>query len=192
MKRSLIVGLLLGSSALVNLGQAYRIWQLEDHIAVMKGENQLKEGSPVPPLAILNSAGTRTVIPVGDRRPLIVYWMSPGCGWCQRNEANVHALIQQIGERYRVAVLTMSARGATTYDSIRRLGVPVLGEPDASTSRVYRFGGTPQTIVIGSDGKVLRVWSGAYMGRLKQDVEKYLYVSLPGLSDLSTGSPAHD
>ncbi len=41
------------------------------------------------------------------------------------------------------------------------------------------FRATPQTIVVASDGRVLRTWTGAYVGRNKQEMEMFFSVQLP-------------
>jgi hypothetical protein len=39
---------------------------------------------------------------------------------------------------------------------------------------------TPETIVISPDNKVVRVWHGAYETAVRQEIEKFLQVRLPG------------
>jgi hypothetical protein len=46
----------------------------------------------------------------------------------------------------------------------------------------YRLGGTPQTIVISTDGKVLQNWVGAYADKQQMEVEKFFGLTLPGLT----------
>ena len=43
----------------------------------------------------------------------------------------------------------------------------------------YRLGGTPATIVVSPEGKLLREWKGAYMGDAKHQIEEYFDVSFP-------------
>jgi hypothetical protein len=40
-------------------------------------------------------------------------------------------------------------------------------------------GGTPQTIVVGQDGVVMKAWPGAYSQPVKAEVERYFSVTLP-------------
>jgi len=44
----------------------------------------------------------------------------------------------------------------------------------------YQLGGTPETIVISPENKVMGVWRGAYESGVKQEIEKFLQVQLPG------------
>jgi len=46
----------------------------------------------------------------------------------------------------------------------------------------YHFGVTPQTILVGTDGVVKKVWLGALTATQQSEVEKYFSVRLPGLS----------
>jgi hypothetical protein len=44
--------------------------------------------------------------------------------------------------------------------------------------------GTPRTIVISNEGRVLRDWIGVFVGDTQRDVEQFFGVRLPGLSSL--------
>jgi hypothetical protein len=41
--------------------------------------------------------------------------------------------------------------------------------------------GTPQTLVITNDGKIIKNWFGAYAGKLQIELEQYFQLKLPGL-----------
>jgi hypothetical protein len=43
----------------------------------------------------------------------------------------------------------------------------------------YRLDATPQTIVLSNDGRVERVWQGAYAGRQHAAIQDYFGVTLP-------------
>ncbi len=185
MGRITLVGGLLFLSATVNVAQAYRIYRLTSVAAMLKQEERLQVGAEVGPIVLLDAEGRRTEVPVVDARPLIIYWMSPQCAWCSRNEANIRALVHAVRGRYRIVVLTVKARSVRGFDAVQRLGVPVAGEPDAATLRQYRFGGTPQTIVVSTSGTISRVWTGAYLARLESEIEQYFAVNLPGVEPAS-------
>ena len=54
----------------------------------------------------------------------------------------------------------------------------------AKTLQSLGLGSTPQTIVVSPEGKVLKVWTGAYDDKLKSEIEDYFGTQLPGLSAL--------
>jgi len=183
MTKTPMIGLLLVLSAAVNAGQAYRILQLNNALNAIADERKLAVGTRVPPLVILDAAGKRSEVRTVGARPLVVYWMSPGCGWCKKNEANIRALAAGVRGKYSLIALTSSARSASGFEAVAHIGMPILGEPDSETARRYRFGGTPQTIVIDSDGTVTKVWTGAYRGTILAEVEQYFGLTLPGLME---------
>jgi hypothetical protein len=45
----------------------------------------------------------------------------------------------------------------------------------------YKLGGTPQTLVVSEDGKVMKNWKGAYMSNIQKEVEDYFHIDLPGI-----------
>jgi hypothetical protein len=46
----------------------------------------------------------------------------------------------------------------------------------------YRLGGTPQTLLIGKTGRVEKVWTGAYLGATKAEIEKTFSVTIPEIA----------
>jgi hypothetical protein len=75
----------------------------------------------------------------------------------------------------------LSREGLDDYLKTKLQGVPVYSNLESSTTEAYRFGGTPETILVANDGTVIKVWKGAYTGETLQDIEKYFRVRLPGL-----------
>jgi len=59
---------------------------------------------------------------------------------------------------------------------------PVYTGLKTNTTQAYKFGGTPQTLVISSDGHVQKNWMGAYAGATKSEIEAYFEVHLPELA----------
>jgi hypothetical protein len=45
----------------------------------------------------------------------------------------------------------------------------------------YGLGPTPLTLVLSSDGEILKSWVGAYSGHTQKEVESYFGITLPGL-----------
>lgn len=175
------IWILLSLSAGVNVVQAYRIQDLTSRIEAFKGERQLRLGTAVPALGVVTSNGSRIEVRPVLGKPLLVYWMSPDCAWCLRNEANMKALILGLRDRMRIVLLTPSVGTAAGYDALGRLGEPILGEPDAATAKALRLGGTPETIVVSPEGRVEKVWTGAYLDHAKTEIQSYFGLALPGL-----------
>jgi hypothetical protein len=111
----------------------------------------------------------------------VVYWFSPTCVWCKRNSANMRAMMEGAGKRFDFVALSVTAEGVRQYLAENQLRGEAYAEPSVATRSAYGFGGTPQTIVIGADGKIVRSWEGAYSGRLGSEIGEVLGVHLPGL-----------
>jgi hypothetical protein len=56
---------------------------------------------------------------------------------------------------------------------------PVFSNPTSAAVTAYRLDATPQTIVLSNDGRVERVWQGAYAGRQRAAIQEYFGVTLP-------------
>lgn len=115
-------------------------------------------------------------------RPTILYYFSPNCGWCERNWTSVEALVAAVGSQYRFVALS-SVPNVADYVETHHLTFEVYSGLTLESARVYHFAGTPQTVVVGADGRITQVWSGAFRGQLQREVERALGVLLPGIPE---------
>jgi hypothetical protein len=163
---------LLVISLVLNVVLSRRLWALTAPRPIMPAV-----GTRLPALPVRTLGGETTMIEVS--RPTIFYYFSPTCGWCERNWPNVKALIATIGDRYRFVGISPSPV-VREYVSSHELTFDVFATVDAEAARMYNFGGTPRTIVVGAGGVVERVWDGAYLNARQREVERAFAVLLPG------------
>jgi hypothetical protein len=110
------------------------------------------------------------------QQPTILYYFNPSCSWCERNWQAVEALERGTRGRYRFVAVTTADR-----DRVNDHAFPVatFWAWHEAGRRAYQLGGTPHTLVIGSDGRVVRSWVGAYIRNTRSDLERYFQVRLP-------------
>ncbi len=137
-------------------------------------------GAILPPISGLTPNGVPlTIRPLADL-PTVFYYFSAACGWCDRNWANVEALVKQTSGRYRVVgVAATEDVPAAIRD--REISLTILTAVGADTLAAYGFRGTPQTVVIGQDGRVLKSWRGAYQGDQAESIADFFGITMPGL-----------
>jgi peroxiredoxin len=167
----------------VNLLLAYRIKGMSEAAAKASTPRVLVAGESVPPFEASSLGGRREVVSyAGGDRPVVLYVFSPTCSWCERNLENFKALLSQKGDAYRFVGLSVTDRGLKEYVADKRLDLPVYYDPAEDAAGEYKIGGTPQTLVISPEGKVLQNWVGAYVGPQQAEVEKFFGVRLPGVA----------
>jgi len=180
---SLLTIVLLVASVSLNVIQATRIGGLRSVIRTLRGEAQLAVGTSVPPMAVHDLRGQPTEVRFdGVDTPTVVYVFSPTCGWCARNLNNIKTLADQAGGRYRFVGVSLVEKDLQTYVERSGLTFPVFMKPDASSLKAFKLGGTPETVVVAPDGRVLKVWPGAFSEASHADVERFFKVVLPGLT----------
>jgi hypothetical protein len=142
---------------------------------------KLQEGDIAPVLSVLDQDDRQVLINYSDSNmPTVLYFLSAHCGWCDRNAANVAALVATSSNRYRFYPISRDKDNPAEYVKRLRWPFSVFYRPvDAS---LLRLGVTPQTIVVSSKGKVVKNWHGAYAGAVQEDVESFFDVRLPGLT----------
>jgi hypothetical protein len=117
--------------------------------------------------------------------PTLLYLMSPSCGWCARNFANFKALVEQTKTRYRVVALSTTDAKLREYASdkgLTALGVELVVNVPQDVLDAENLRGTPQTLLVSPDGKLVKRWQGAYT-QTQREIEITLGVHLPGLTD---------
>lgn len=172
---------LLAISAGLNVLSAHRISVLRAGLNAAESRAVLELGLAVPEIVGLDAAGSPAVLRYSDARvPTVLYVFTPQCGWCKKNIANLHALINQAGSRYRVVGVALTRQDLDSYINGEGLRIPVYSNIRSDIRNVYRLGGTPETIVVSPESKVLRVWQGAYEPQIRAEIEQFLGVDLPG------------
>jgi hypothetical protein len=169
-----LVALLLLSGS-VNLGLARQVNDL-----TTRNESPLVPGTQVPPISGESVAGLVTITYPASQ-PLVLYYFSPDCGWCRRNWDNVGLLANSLKGRFRLVALSTLPR--VDQDVRDRLsGFEIVWSFSQDVRSAYRLGGTPMTVVVGTDGRVLKAWNGAFQGRVERGIESFFNVDLPGLT----------
>jgi peroxiredoxin len=178
--------LLLVLSTGVNGALAWRVVSLSARLQGSAGPPPLSPGSLVPPLTGKDVNGAPMTIEY-SRAPqgTLVYSFAVNCGWCKKNLNNIKALTAAISPAYRVVGLANGPGALKPYLQQNQISFPVMTDASKVTVSAYKLRGTPQTFLISPTGKVLRVWTGAYGGSLKTEIEGYFKVKLPGLPPAS-------
>jgi hypothetical protein len=180
---SITVALVL--SVALNVVLAHKVRSLTEALGVRVGDHLLQVGATAPPITANRLDGQQEVISYGATvHPTVLYIFTPPCTWCARNMDNFKALLGKESGEYRFIALSLSEDTLADYVAKNDLKLPVYTRLSSETLRTYKLGGTPQTIVVSSEGKVLKDWAGAYVGDQKSQVEAFFHVSLPGLREL--------
>lgn len=180
-----LIGGLLALSAITNLLLVGKVKQLQATISSIKTEQLATPGMRLPPLTAQDMAGQNVTIRFDEvEHPTLLYVFSPACGWCKKNEDNIKSLANQTGDKLRIIGVSLSPDGLVDYVAQRFPPVKVI-KPDSRTTTAYRLSGTPETILVSSQGVVLKVWKGAYNQSMQHEVEDYFHIKLPGLRQTS-------
>lgn len=183
--RNLLICGLLAVSAITNFLLVLKLKQLQATVSFLKSEQTITTGMRLPPLTAQDMSGHNITIRYDEtERPTLLYVFTPACGWCKKNEDNISSLASQTVDRLRIIGVTLSQDGLVEYVANRFPPVKVI-KPDSRTTIAYKLSGTPETILVSSQGVVLRVWKGAYADSTQRELEEYFHIKLPGLRQLS-------
>ncbi|MBK9169129.1 MAG: hypothetical protein IPM24_16925 [Bryobacterales bacterium] len=152
---------------------------LKNTVATLNRERRLNEGDLIEAIEIVDVSGSiRKVHFEGAERPSILYVFSPGCRWSKRNQTNMNFLAMAKSSSYQFLGLSITSEGLGVFVDAHNppyeIGIGPLGSGGSALSR----GGVPQTAAIGTDGKVVRYWMGAYTPGIRHDVESFFGVAL--------------
>ncbi len=181
-----ILAILLLCSALLNVILGRKVKDLNYGTLYLKAEissaRGLNPGDKAPPIEATDIEGRpATITHLGSDSPSIIYIFTPSCAWCTRNLNNIRTLSIQTRANYRFIGLSLSSKGLREYVSQNGLDFPIYTDPIGVTALAYK-GGTPRTLVVSSEGRILESWFGAYTGEIQQQVEEYFKTRLPGVA----------
>jgi hypothetical protein len=183
----------LAMSVTLNVLLAHRVRSLTYARSATMAEYQLKVGTAVPPLAVKRLGGQQEVVSYHEvNQSTVLYVFTPPCSWCARNMDNFKMLLRKESGEYRFIGLSLSEDTLAEYVATNDLKLPVYSGLSIDTKAAYKLSGTPQTIVVSPEGRVLQNWMGAYVGDQKSQIEAFFHVTLPGVrSDRSGKLPEH-
>lgn len=181
-RASTAVTVALVLSVTLNVLLAHKVRSLT-HLETPKTHDpRLNVGVAVPPIAALRLNGQQEKITYQvTNRPTVLYIFAPPCTWCARNMDNFKTLLDKEKDQYRFIGLSLSEERLQEYVAKNDLELPIYSGLSAATKAAYKLSGTPQTIVVSPEGKVLQNWMGAYVGDQKTQVEAFFHVALPGM-----------
>jgi hypothetical protein len=168
----------------LNVLLARKINALRQVEANLKAVGNLQPGETVSALEAKTLDGQSVSFPYGaSELPIVIYVLSPACKWCEKNQRSVEMLANSTSNKYRFVALSLTSNNLKQYLEEKNVSFPVYTELPLTTYSTYKLGnGTPQTIVVSSEGKVLKNWQGAYSDDLKREVEEYFNIELPGIA----------
>jgi hypothetical protein len=172
-------------SITLNVLLAHKIRSLTYIRSARTAEYLLKINAAVPPITAKRLGRQQEVISYeSTNRSTVLYVFTPPCSWCARNMGNFKTLLDKESSQYRFIGLSLSEEGLAAYVAKNELKLPVYSDLSTETKVAYKLSGTPQTIVVSPEGRVLQDWIGAYVGGQKSQIEAFFHVSLPGLQDV--------
>jgi hypothetical protein len=188
-----ILGLALGAVLLLtNVALLKQNVELKSRTSGLRDAGFLQPGDSVPMLRGIGMGGEDVVIrygPTTSKRTLLMVF-SPLCSWCTRNMANWEAIVRATeGRSFRLVAVSTYGPGVAEYVAKHPVlqRAQVIAEIDARDQLTYKLKSTPQTLVIGGDGRIEKAWIGALSLDQQADAERFFGTALPGAS--SPASP---
>lgn len=183
----LFLTVLLLCSTCLNIVLARKINGLNTGIAYLKAElssvRGLKAGDYAPAIKGTDLDGkTASIEFIGSGNPSVLYIFTPECSWCKKNLESTRTLIDQTRDTHRFIGLSLSSSGLKDYVIQNQIHFPVYSA-NAETALAYN-GGTPRTLVVSTNGVILKSWFGAYRGNVQREVEAYFGIRLPVIDEL--------
>jgi hypothetical protein len=163
-------GLLVVSISL-NLALAWKVHGLKVELA---RDQTIAEGTLVDGLQVKTPSGRLTELRFSSSdKPTVVYIFSPACPWCAVNRDKITTLAKAQAGRFHFIGISLTPEGLEAY--LRTDPLPFDVYTDLRNSDVAKFhlGTTPQTLVIGSNGRVVKSWLGAYIGSAEGEVKAF-------------------
>ncbi len=172
----------LAASLCVNFWLGHRLVRLEGTVRALTDRPALQIGGQAPDLQLATNAGAEVRIRYSDATvPTVLYIVSPTCKWCARNVTAVGTLAHVLEKRARFLGISVSVSGPSMPLSPTETEhtFPVYTGLSEAAKKQLHLRSTPTTILVSTEGLVMRVWEGAYEGSTRTSLEKYFRVQLP-------------
>lgn len=178
--------ILLATSCAGNLVLGERVTALSRTVNSLTARPALETGIKIPSLSVTGVDGRRVELTFdGARKQTIIYVMSPTCNWCLRNRANIRALAEGVAGKVNivgVSVAPAADKNFSIFVENQAQPFPIYAGLSDLVSRRLRLRSTPTTILLSSDGVVIKFWEGAFASKVGEEIQQYFGVALPGLA----------
>jgi hypothetical protein len=150
---------------------------LHRKVQFVESELLLQPGTEARPITGKDLRGDSVAVAHGqDGKKTLMLVFSPDCHACDLNWPKWNLAIRS-ADAAGARVVGVNLAPVLTEEYIERHGLGgrvVIAQADASSKLAYQLRFTPQTIVIGSDAKVLWVWTGALPDKAEKDLDGLL------------------
>src|SRR6185295_18590022 len=103
------INVLVVVSLALDVALARRIQVLDGRIAFMVAANTVQVGARIDPIELMSLTGEASRLTYDTLGvPTLIYVMSPTCPWCERNNSNMNALVEQAGTKYRMFIVSLT------------------------------------------------------------------------------------
>lgn len=147
----------------INIALVRQNRQLKAQISLPPPALELPAGESVPDLKGFDLSGEPIEVDYGkDPHKVLVFVFSPTCNFCTQNWPKWWDVMSSLNrDAVRpVAVDVTSSTTAVFVAEHKLKDIAVMNQVDPGARMRYRFQLTPQTILIDSNGKVEKVWTG--------------------------------
>lgn len=174
---------LLAVSVAINLLLTKEVVQQRNLVQLLSSNRKLTVGETAPTLSAHDKNGQEVSINLSGRRfPTVLYLHSVTCHWCEQNNENLRHLALQSPGKYQLITLLMEP-AAKAPNFISYPNTESLFDSSVESRIIFDLSATPATILFSAEGKVEKIWKGAYGSERKIDIEKTLGIQVPGLSE---------
>ena len=125
----------------------------------------LQRGDPVPAYGAATLAGDSLALDALAGRPVLLNIWATWCPPCREEMPALQTLHDRYSEQgLAVIAVSLDASGADAATFAEELGLTMrmLHDPASRVTRAFRTTGVPETFLIGTDGRIVRRWIGAF------------------------------
>ncbi len=161
-------------SVLLNVILSQRLSQL----GVRQSDPPINVGAQLPNLTLQLADGSPETIQWNRGERTLLYFMDPDCGWCKKNAQSFEDLARQLKGRMTVYMYSTKLKGLEHHLKPNQDFAKIVIDGKDDARNILRLKATPTTLLINQNGRVDKVWEGAYVGSLRHEIARELSVPL--------------
>jgi hypothetical protein len=137
----------------------------------------------VPTVEAFTSDGTRLSLDFRSNTGTVIYYLSPTCGWCERNYANIVALGKAASARYRFVGVVRDRDRTAIVKHLAESPLPfqVFVVEDPRWFETTTLVATPATVFVDPEGTIRQLARRVHITARKAEIERFFAVTLPGI-----------
>jgi len=170
----------LGAEVVLLARKNQELRQQIRRLDIQRAATGVEAGETMPPFVLVNEKDGETRVGFGQGQPRsLLLFFAPGCDACEHVYPIWNELVAELPPHWRVLAIRVDEPGDVGGTAGTELNLPSFTLPDNAPDELLKVTSVPTTLVLDSNGRVEKAWTGMLPSATVEELRAMTGVSTP-------------